>query len=69
MTDLTTLSDDALAASFRQHLVEANRRLDPTGYIRVKDRLNLVCLHMREIGKQLIADALISPHSAGRCDK
>lgn len=65
MTDLTTLSDDEFAASFRDHFTEAHRRLAPTGYIRAKAHLDAAHAHLDKVGKQLSKDGQVSALSVG----
>jgi hypothetical protein len=65
MTDLTTLSNDEFAASFRDHFAEAHRRLAPTGYVRLKDRLDAAHAHLDKVGKQLSNDGQVSALSVG----
>lgn len=65
MTDLTTLSNDEFVASFRDHFAEAHRRLESTGYVRAKDRLNVAHAHLDKVGKQLAKDGQVSALSVG----
>ncbi|QDH50440.1 hypothetical protein [Caulobacter phage KcrB] len=65
MTDLKALSNSQFAASFRDHVIEAERRLAPTGYVRAKDRMTLIHQHLNLIAKQLVKDGEVSGLSVG----
>lgn len=65
MADLTELTNDEFASSFRDHFAEAHRRLDPTGYIRLKEWLAVSHKYADRIGKVLAQDGEVSLLSVG----
>ena len=65
MTDLTQLSDQDFAESFQAHFAELHRRLEPTGYIRLKERARFAHEGCDRIAQRLASDGVITPLSGG----
>lgn len=65
MSDLSPLSHDEFAESFQAHFAELHRRLEPTGYIRLKERAAFAHEGCDRIAKRLVGDGVIQPLSGG----
>ncbi len=65
MTDLTQLSNDQFAQHGVAFFTELHRRLEPTGYIRLKERAHFAHEGCDRIAKRLADDGVIQPLSGG----